>query len=145
MNANSPKSEGQKASKGTANWDALFLKRADQVAFSTLWIAVILGCGWYFVTARGISPIDIDQVDQQPTSFLVEINSATKHEFSCLPGIGPKTAAAITTWRTEHGLFESVEAMAEVPGVSENLIEKLRPFLYFESLDDTARKQAIKR
>lgn len=101
---------------------------------------IILGCGWYFVTARGVSPIDIDQADRQTTTFLVEINSASKHEFDCLPGIGPKTANAITAWRTEHGPFESINALAEVPGVSEKLLEKLRPFLYFESVDAVTQR-----
>jgi len=101
---------------------------------------VIIGCSWYFVTARGINPIDIDQADRQMTNFMVEINSASKHEFDCLPGIGPKTANAITSWRTEHGPFESINALAEVPGVSEKLLEKLRPFLYFESTDSVTQR-----
>jgi len=140
VNANTPKSTGKKPSQRSANWDALFLKRGDQVAFSTLWIAIILGCSWYFITARGISPIDIDQADRQTTTFLVEINSASKHEFDCLPGIGPKTATAITNWRTEHGPFESLDGLAEVPGVSAKLLEKLRPFLFFESSDEVTQK-----
>ena len=144
MNANRPKSDGQKTSRTPSNWDALFLKRADQIAFSTLWVAVILGCAWYFVTARGTNPIDIDQAKRQTTTFLVEINSASKHEFDCLPGIGPKTASAITSWRKEFGPFASLDSLAEVPGVSENMLEKLRPFLYFESSDEVAQKQTSK-
>ena len=140
MNANRPKSAGKKTPRGPSNWDALFLKRADQIAFSTLWVAVTLGCVWYFVTARGPSPIDIDQVDRQTVSFLVDINSASKHEFDCLPGIGPKTATAITAWRNEHGPFESLDELKEVPGISEKLLEKLRPFLYFESSDELTQK-----
>ena len=140
MNANRPKSAGRKTPRGPSNWDALFLKRADQIAFSTLWVAVTLGCVWYFVTARGINPIDIDQAQRQTTSFLVEINSASKHEFDCLPGIGPKTAAAITAWRTDNGPFESLDSLAEVPGVSDTLLEKLRPFLYFESTDEVTQR-----
>ena len=105
-----------------------------------LWVAIILGCCWYFLTARGPNLIDIDQADRQTTNFLVEINSASKHEFDCLPGIGPKTAEAITTWRTEYGPFESINSLAQVPGVSEKLLEKLRPFLYFEPSDTVTQR-----
>lgn len=140
MNANRPKSARKKPSKQSTNWDALFLKRADQIALSTVWVVAILGCSWYFVTARGISPIDIDQVDRQTTKFMVEINSASKYEFDCLPGIGPKTANAITTWRSENGPFKSIDAVADVPGVSKKLVEKLRPFLYFESAEEVTQK-----
>lgn len=140
MDGNRPQSARKNPSQRSSKWDLLFLKRADQIAFSTLWVAVILGCGWYFVTARGPSPIDIDQVDRQTVSFLVDINSASKHEFDCLPGIGPKTATAITAWRNEHGPFESLDELKEVPGISEKLLEKLRPFLYFESSDELTQK-----
>ena len=101
---------------------------------------VIAGCVWYFVSARGIETIDIDQASPRTAQFLVEINSASKHEFACLPGIGPKTASKITIWREENGPFESVDSMAEVPGVSQGLIEKLKPFLYFESANEVTQR-----
>ena len=99
-----------------------------------------LGCLWYFATARGLGTIDIDQAQMRTANFLVEVNTASEYEFNCLPGIGPKTAAAITTWRTDNGPFESVDSLIEVPGVSENMLEKLRPFLYFESTDELSQR-----
>jgi competence ComEA-like helix-hairpin-helix protein len=140
VSENVPKLSGKRSSKRRANWDALFLKRADQAAFSFLWVAIVAGCVWYFVTARGFDPIDIDRVPHQPAGFLVEINSASKHEFDCLPGIGPKTATSITRWRNENGPFESVESMVAVPGVSEKLIEKVRSHLYVESTSEVSQK-----
>lgn len=147
MNGIAPQSHREKPSEGQSegpdakapNWDALFLKRTEQTAFSMLWMAVIAGCIWYFVTARGVQTIDIDQAPAQSARFLVEINSASKHEFDCLPGIGPKTALAITNWREDNGPFKSIDSMAEVPGVSPRLLEKLKPFLYFDAEEVTQR------
>ncbi|QEG20750.1 ComEA family DNA-binding protein [Mariniblastus fucicola] len=139
MNSTPPKSAENQPSQRASNWGALFLRNADQTAFSLAWLVVVLGCGWYLATARGIDLIDIDQAQQQSAQFLVEVNSATKYEFECLPGIGPKTATAITQWRDEHGPFESIDALANVPGVSNGLLEKVRPFLHFESLDDVTQ------
>jgi competence ComEA-like helix-hairpin-helix protein len=104
-----------------------------------LWVAVIAGCIWYFATARGIRTIDIDTAPAKTAQFLVEINSASKHEFDCLPGIGPKTAAAITRWREEHGPFQSIDSLIDVPGVSERLLEKVKPFLYHDLEQVTQR------
>jgi len=135
-----PEKPSQNSKTGPSNWDALFLKRTEQTAFSTLWLAVIAGCIWYFVTARGVQTIDIDHAPTRTAKFLVEINTASKHEFACLPGIGPKTALAITSWREEKGPFKSINSLVEVPGVSERMLEKLKPYLHFESSDEVTQR-----
>ncbi len=116
----------------------MFLTRADQTAFSMLWMAVILGCMWYFVTARGVQPIDIDEADSQSSQFAVEVNSASEHEFACLPGIGEKMALSIIAFREQHGPFETIDSMTEVPRLSPRLLDKVRSFLYLESRTQTA-------
>jgi competence ComEA-like helix-hairpin-helix protein len=97
-----------------------------------LWAAVILGCVWYFVTDRGFRPIDIDEANSQSSQFVVEVNSASEHEFACLPGIGEKMAQSIIAFREEHGPFESIDSMTEVPRLSPRLLDKVRSFLYLE-------------
>ncbi len=130
----SPEIPAKQAPQPHSSWTELFLNRADQVAFSILWVAVIIGCGWYFVSARGLQPIDIDEAGSRSNQFQVAINSASKHEFACLPGIGEKTAAAIIAHREQHGPFESIDSMTEVPRVSPRLLDKVRSFLYLEPL-----------
>ncbi len=44
-----------------------------------------------------------------------------------LPGIGRRRAASIVAYREEHGPFKSVEALADVPGISERLAERVHP------------------
>lgn len=47
----------------------------------------------------------------------VSLNSADLSQLEELPGIGEVRAAAIIAYREEHGGFESVEELLEVPGV----------------------------
>jgi comEA protein len=59
----------------------------------------------------------------------VDINSADKEQLVALPGIGPKTAEAIMTYRKENGNFKSVEELTKVKGVGDKTLEKIRPYL----------------
>ncbi len=54
---------------------------------------------------------------------LVRINLAGARELRALPGIGPARAKAILAWRGRHGFFTEASDLAEVPGVSANLIK----------------------
>lgn len=115
--------------ESSSNWRALFLTRAQQNTFALLWGLVILVLGFCFVMQRGFRPIDIDHAEFRETRFIVDINSAQEYKFSCLPGIGKKTAQAIIDYREENGDFTSVEAMVEVPGVSQRLLNSVKHFL----------------
>lgn len=48
---------------------------------------------------------------------VVDLNRASAAELEQLPGIGPSLAAAIVTWRTDHGPFERVDDLLDVPGI----------------------------
>lgn len=102
------------------------------------WGFVILGMIVWMLTARGRQLIDIDHAEFRETRFLVDINSAGPLEFSCLPGIGKKTASSIVRYRDENGPFESVESLAEVSGVSLRLVESLKTFLYIPAPKELA-------
>jgi competence protein ComEA len=52
-----------------------------------------------------------------PSSGPVNVNTAQPTELEQLPGIGPATAAAIVTWRDEHGPFAAVDDLLLVPGI----------------------------
>ncbi|MEZ5406456.1 MAG: ComEA family DNA-binding protein [Acidimicrobiales bacterium] len=52
-----------------------------------------------------------------PAPAVVDLNRATAAELEQLPGIGPSLAAAIVTWRTEHGPFKRVDDLLDVPGI----------------------------
>jgi competence protein ComEA len=56
----------------------------------------------------------------------VDLNTATPEDLESLPGVGPATAAAIVSWRDDHGPFTSVEQLLEVRGIGPAKFEALR-------------------
>lgn len=48
---------------------------------------------------------------------LINLNSAGQGEFELLPGIGPKTAAAILGYRESSGGFKRIEDLLQVKGI----------------------------
>lgn len=61
-------------------------------------------------------------------SVPVNINKASAEEIAeSLNGVGLKTAREIVAFRDKHGPFKSVEQLADVKGVGEKTVEKLKP------------------
>ena len=60
---------------------------------------------------------------------LVNINTADQVALETLPGVGPVTAQAIITWRTENGAFTSVDELLEVSGIGEVTLSEMAPFV----------------
>ncbi len=58
---------------------------------------------------------------------LVNINTASQAELETLPDVGPVTAEAIITFRTEHGGFTAVDELLEVTGIGDITLAKLAP------------------
>jgi competence protein ComEA len=60
----------------------------------------------------------------------VNLNTATAEQLDTLPGIGPVTAQAILTWRTENGSFTSVDELLEVSGIGDATLADIAPYVY---------------
>jgi competence protein ComEA len=58
---------------------------------------------------------------------LVNINTASATELEGLPGVGPVTAEAILSHRTEHGAFTSVDQLLDVDGIGEATLAEIAP------------------
>ncbi|MCF6281655.1 MAG: helix-hairpin-helix domain-containing protein [Candidatus Polarisedimenticolaceae bacterium] len=57
----------------------------------------------------------------------VDINSANAEMISSsLKGIGDKKAQAIIDYRNEHGAFQSLDDLVNVPGIGEKTLQRLR-------------------
>jgi competence ComEA-like helix-hairpin-helix protein len=72
------------------------------------------------------SYIDIENVTKQVVAaeeFSIEINSATPEEFKKIKGIGEKISLRIVKYRERLGGFYSVNHLAEVYGVEQELID----------------------
>lgn len=64
-----------------------------------------------------------------PGGPLVNLNTATETELEALPDVGPVTAGAIVSWRSEHGAFSSVDELLEVDGIGDATLSKLAPLV----------------
>ena len=59
----------------------------------------------------------------------VDLNRATVAELDRLPGIGPVLAQRIVDRRASDGPFRRIEELAEVQGVSDRMVDALRPLV----------------
>ncbi len=59
----------------------------------------------------------------------IDINSANKETLTQIPGIGPKTADSILTYRKANGEFKSVNDLTNVKGIGDKSLKKMKPFL----------------
>lgn len=62
---------------------------------------------------------------------LIDINKANTETIAAIPGIGPKLAEAITTYREANGAFAQAKDLANIEGIDMSLVEKIKPFLKF--------------
>ena len=58
----------------------------------------------------------------------IDLNTAGVYDLCRLPGIGEKRAQAIAAWREEHGPFQTVDELVQVPGIGPGILEGLREY-----------------
>jgi competence ComEA-like helix-hairpin-helix protein len=61
----------------------------------------------------------------------VNINTADSSELESLPGIGPRLASRINSFRDKLGGFYSIEQVGETYGLPDSTFQKIRPYLKF--------------
>lgn len=71
----------------------------------------------------------------------VNINTADAKAISdALSGIGPKKAEAIVKYRTEKGLFKTLDDLLNVPGIGEKIVEVNKKDILFSDAASSAPK-----
>jgi len=63
------------------------------------------------------------------TASLININTATVEQLDALPSIGPVTAQSIVTYRQQHGPFQHIEDIMNVPGIGPITFEKIQKLI----------------
>ena len=97
--------------------------------------AVFLGALWGVSVRDRVMPEPVavstekDLPPEEIEVVLVDLNTAGVDELTTLPGIGESLAKRIVDYRTEHGPFESPEALMEVSGIGEKKLEELRDYI----------------
>lgn len=59
----------------------------------------------------------------------VNINTASVTDLETLPGIGATKAQAIVAFRTNHGPFQTIDELDNVPGIGPATINLIRPYI----------------
>ena len=69
-----------------------------------------------------------DEATSKPSPHLVDINTASRDELIQLPGVGEAMADRIIRYRKEHGLFTSMNDLANVKGIGKKNLQRIVPF-----------------
>lgn len=59
----------------------------------------------------------------------ININTASAKELELLPGIGEKLSENIISYRTEHGSFQTIEEIKNVPKIGNSIFEKIKDYI----------------
>ena len=59
----------------------------------------------------------------------ININTATAEQLTLLPGIGETLAQRIVDYRTDNGLFASVDDLKQVSGIGEKKLEQIKSYI----------------
>ncbi len=59
----------------------------------------------------------------------IDLNTATLDEIRFIPRVGPALAASIVKYRTAAGGFNSVDDLLNVPGLGQDLLNQIKPFI----------------
>ena len=72
---------------------------------------------------------DVFQIPHFQKTPRISINTASIDQLTQLPGVGQATAEKIVAYRAEHGLFQTLEDLMQVPGIKQKKWEALKEFI----------------
>ncbi len=64
----------------------------------------------------------------------INVNTASKEELAKVPGLNADLAAAIIKYREEMGDFNSLEELSDVPGMTDDILNKAKDGLQVEGV-----------
>lgn len=64
--------------------------------------------------------------DSSGEDGLVNINQADVEQLMTLPGIGESKANVIVQYREEHGAFQTIEDLMQIPGIKQGVFDKIK-------------------
>ena len=80
----------------------------------------------FFMMVAGIA---VAEETRKVITGKLNINEASKQDFSLLPGIGEKTSHRIVMYREALGGFKTIEQMKRVKGIGDAVFNKIREHL----------------
>lgn len=88
-------------------------------------VSVLIRWGWrsgWWSPRAELVPGSVDE-------YRIDLNRAEEAELALLPGIGEVKAGRIVRYRTAHGPFRGLEDLLAVEGISESVLDRLRPYV----------------
>lgn len=70
-----------------------------------------------------------EEINNKENSNIININNASLSELMNLPGIGEAKANSIIEYREKNGLFNEVEDIKNVSGISEKIFESIKEYI----------------
>ena len=67
--------------------------------------------------------------EENMSTTIISLNSATKEELMTLPGIGEAKAEEIIKYRSEHNGFTNIEELKEISGIGESVFAKIKDYI----------------
>ena len=119
---------------------AVLALSAGFVLFCGGWFCAQLGSArpYSVSTARPLPEADYSVTEEAasgdawPDSLLpgerINVNTADVYDLRRLPGIGEKRARDIIAYREEHGPFQNLDELENVPGIGPSTVEGLREY-----------------
>ncbi|MHB8901666.1 MAG: ComEA family DNA-binding protein [Thermoguttaceae bacterium] len=107
------------------------LRRRDQQLLGGVLLAAGLGiAGWWWLSGglRG-RLTEWERMPSRMGRFEVDVNTASWPELAELPEVGETLARRIVEHREAHGPFRAPEDLADVKGIGEKKLAKMRPYL----------------
>ncbi|MBD90096.1 MAG: topoisomerase [Deltaproteobacteria bacterium] len=81
------------------------------------------------MSASSVTLLDRHPEPTAAKSKLLNVNTASSDQLQALPGIGPKKADAIVSYRSANGPFQQVDDLVQVKGIGPKTLDKLRPLV----------------
>lgn len=72
---------------------------------------------------------DVIVVPKMTEEKKISINHATKEELMNIKGIGERKAEQIIEYRLQHGYFQTLEQLMEIPGIKQKTFDQLKDFI----------------
>ena len=103
-----------------------------------LFLCLLLGL---FLYDRAAAPAAVEteltapMEEVRPDPSPLNVNTASREELTALPGIGEELAGRIAAYREEHGPFEAVEDLMNVPGIGQGKLAALEGLVTVEDTE----------
>ncbi len=70
----------------------------------------------------------------QAEGELLNVNTATVEQLAAVPGLNEELAKSIVQYRDDLGDLQSLDELTEVPGISKDLLGKLKDYIGLDAI-----------